>query len=169
MNFIALVLTNCALVGLATAVAAQAPAGDQPELIVGARALDEAWIDTVGGQLERLLEQDDRPDPTAHIPTGIVQLRSTRMADGAPGDIRTMRSSGGARLRSNAAHVVGGLRDLPRIPPRFTTQNVMVNVVTADSEQQMRRLLSTLAGWERSRHAATPPGERMLALRMTAR
>lgn len=147
------------------------PIGSQAQeevVVVGIAAETRTWIGDVTQKLERRLTQGARRSYQDASATGIVQLTFERADNGRPTAIKVLRHSGEGGMRRFAARSVAGLRHIPPIPGGFERE-VHVNILMANSQDQLDGLKHRLVGWEAKRFAANPARRRQLALSLTAR
>lgn len=127
------------------------------------------WSTDVSKKLERKLEAAAplrALDPTS----GIVQVRFSRDDNGRPRDVRVFRSAGSRSAKAMAMRAVRNLRDLPPLPGTYAQSNdILANLVFANSEDHLADLSRKLRVWETERLARSPTSARVLALNTTAR
>lgn len=122
------------------------------------------WQDNVGRKLDNELAFQERIAGPGEMHTGIIQLRFRRGDDGKPQDISVYRSAASNAVKSSARHAVSRMRDLPPLPSTYAeTNEVLVNIVLANSDSHLRELSRKLARWETERMALSAKERRVLA------
>lgn len=160
-----------AIAGAALAFSTNASAQNAKNkgLVVEGSPEVRVWSDDVTDKLDRRLDAA-RPIRALDPATGIVQVRFSRDDNGRPRDVRVYRSAAPHSAKAMAMRAVRNLRDLPPLPSTYAQSNdILANLVFANSEEHLEDLSRKLRAWETERLARSPSNVRVLALNTSAR
>lgn len=139
----------------ALSIAAISPAlADEQQIVVHSQSAMEEWQESVTHSLDRRLLTAKRQ--TRFTPTsGIVQLRFTLDADGAPQEFDFVSSTGDKRTDRIAKRAVSRLTQLDEAPVNnASAQTYQANIIFADSVEEHAKLAKKLAKKERAARLA---------------
>lgn len=155
-----LVVAGCLC--MAAVPPASARTGDTAPILVDAGPSVEQWARNAGHELDRNLLRA-RADMPPDIPDAIVQIRF-ELVDGAPANLRLMRSSGKAWMDREAMDSVAAMNGLPALPRAYAGRTLQANIITARYSAGARRLQRELQRSEAARVASGPQEGAVLAL-----